>query len=284
MSTDLTDYGKIKTKDVLARKIYNNETAEQLDNNVGLIIESNHGIDIGVTGGNLIGNVYDNNIEFKTHSTDGSNTTNSINILNQNGIEDDAILLTASSGGITVHSLNDMTIDADVVITEGHKLILSADSELASLTVTSSLIKIANDAENDLKDIGFYGTYKTGNVLKYTGFFRDSDDNSLYKLFHNLTSEPEDGIVNTTLASNYDYASLQVDTVKAETSNVSGNSHVTGNMSISSGMFYLNQATPGVDAEGVWRINIDEVNKIMLFQVYDSTTSEYITKFNIKNE
>ena len=281
MSVNLTNYGKIKTKNVLARKIYNDETSEQLDNSVGLQIESNYGIDIGVTGGNLIGNVYDHNIEFKTKSSDGSNTVNSINILNQNGIEDDAIFLSAEIGGITLNSHNNVTIDADVLITEGHKLILSQDSELASLTVNSSLIKIANAAENDSKDIGFYGAYQIGNVIKYTGLFRDSDDNSLFKLFHNLTAEPEDGIVNTTLASNYDYASLQVDTVKAETSNVSGNSHVTGNMSVSSGFLYLNQDTPGVDANGVWRINIS--NNSVLFQVYDSSTSSYVTKFTIKN-
>ena len=283
MSVNLTDYGKIKTKDVLARKIYNDETSEQLDDNVGLQIISNYGIDIGVTGGNLMGNVFDHNIEFKTHSTSGSNTVNSINILNQNGIEDDAIFISASSGGITVNSENDVTIDADVVITEGHKLILSQDSELASLTVNSSLIKIANAAENDNKDIGFYGAYQIGNVKKFTGLFRDSDDNSLYKLFHNLTTEPEEGIVNTTEIANYDYASLQIDTIKAETSNVSGNSHVTGNMSVSSGFIYLNQNTPGVDANGVWRINIDETNNAILFQVYDSSTSSYVTKFTIKN-
>ena len=284
MSADLTDYGKIKTKDVLARKIYNDETAEQLNNEVGLKIESNSGIDIGVSGGNLIGNVYNHDIEFKTNSSDGSNTVNSINILNQNGIEDDAILITAASGGITVNSENDVTIDADVVITEGHKLILAANSELTSLTVNASLIKISSGAVNDNKDIGFYGAYKIGNVDKYTGFFRDCDDNSLYKLFHNLTAEPDSGIVNTSEIANYDYASLQVDKIQSETSNVSGNSHVTGNLSVSSGMFYLNQATPGVDAEGVWRINIDEANRIMSFEVYDSTTSEYKTKFTIKNE
>ena len=284
MSADLTDYGKIKTKDVLARKIYNDETTEQLNNGVGLKIESNAGIDIGVTGGNLIANVYNHDIEFKTNSKDGSNTVNSINILNENGIEDDAILITAASGGITVNSENDVTIDADVVITEGHKLVLSADSELASLTVNASLIKIGSGALNDNKDIGFYGAYKVGNVDKYTGLFRDCDDNKLYKLFHNLTAEPESGIVNTAEITNIEYASLQLDTIQSVTSNVSGNSHVTGNLSVSSGKVYLNQATPGVDAEGVWRINIDEANKIMSFEVYDSTTSEYKTKFTIKNE
>ena len=61
--------------------------------------------------------------------------------------------------------------------------------DATNLSVNDSIIELARGNGGDTLDIGFYGTYNDG-TEKYSGLFRDQNDNGVYKIFTELTVEP----------------------------------------------------------------------------------------------
>lgn len=70
-----------------------------------------------------------------------------------------------------------------------------------TLTIEDNMIKFASGNIGDTTDFGFYGLYIDSGVTKFSGLYRDASENDkLYKLFTNLSTEPTNTIINSDLA------------------------------------------------------------------------------------
>ena len=99
----------------------------------------------------------------------------------------------------------DTTISGNLTIT-GTLTTVSANN----LSVTDSLIQLAsNNTTSDILDIGFFGSYESGDAgnHEHTGLFRDASDSGVYKLFQNL--EPSPTTTVDTANTTFEFATLQ---------------------------------------------------------------------------
>lgn len=88
------------------------------------------------------------------------------------------------------------TVSGNVTITGNLTVqgtLISVNTQV--LSVTDSLIELANNNSSDTLDIGFYGNYSNGTSNLYTGLVR-SDTDKIYYLFDTLTSEPTNTSIN----------------------------------------------------------------------------------------
>jgi hypothetical protein len=93
-------------------------------------------------------------------------------------------------------SLSGGTVSGNVIITGN----LTVQGTLTSvntqvLSVTDSLIELANNNTSDTLDIGFYGNYSNGTSNLFTGLVR-SDTDKIYYLFDTLTEHPSNTSIN----------------------------------------------------------------------------------------
>jgi hypothetical protein len=93
-------------------------------------------------------------------------------------------------------SLSGGTVSGNVTITGN----LTVQGTLTSvnvdvLSVTDSLIELANNNSSDVLDIGFYGNYSNGTSNLFTGLVR-SDIDKIYYLFDTLTEHPSNTSIN----------------------------------------------------------------------------------------
>lgn len=103
---------------------------------------------------------------------------------------------------------------ADNVLIEGNLTVNGNTTTVNSetLSVTDPLIQLATGTINDLNDIGFYGNYLNFGVTTYTGLYRDSSDNGLWKLFENVTTTP-----TSVIPTGGNLAKLRLDAIEIET-------------------------------------------------------------------
>ncbi len=94
------------------------------------------------------------------------------------------------SGNVSIN--NDLFVNGNLLI-GGTQTIISSNN----LSITNSLIKLADGNTDDIIDIGFYGSYTDEESIKYTGLFRNNE-NKIYTLFDNLINEPTSSIVDKT--------------------------------------------------------------------------------------
>ena len=95
--------------------------------------------------------------------------------------------------------------------------------ETTNLTIKDPLIKLGNGNTSDSYDLGFYCQYKrTSENTKYAGLFRRGNNDGKFRLFTDLTTEPE----TTSVGSGYTAATLVVGSLEG---NVTGN--ITGTVS-----------------------------------------------------
>ena len=212
---------------------------QDLDVSGGALIINNQAI-TQTTGGNV---TFAGPVEIKNSTATTSTTTGALKVAGGISTEGDLIvaddLSLKSDGSVLNFGAND-----DVTLTHQHNtglllnknLIITGDLTVNGTSTTIDtqnftvedpiMILGKNNNTSDTVDIGFYGKYNNGGV-KYAGIFRDQDDNEKFKLFKDLTVEP-DTTVDTT-ASGYTHATLVVDTLEGNvTGNVIGN--VTGNL------------------------------------------------------
>ncbi len=118
-------------------------------------------------------------------------------------------------------SLSGGTVSGNVTITGN----LTVQGTLTSvntqvLSVTDSLIELANNNSSDVLDIGFYGNYSNGTSNLFTGLVR-SDSDKVYYLFDTLTEHPTNTSIN--------FANVRIATLNA---NVVANSVVVSGVNV----------------------------------------------------
>jgi hypothetical protein len=99
-----------------------------------------------------------------------------------------------------ITTTSDVIINGDLTVNGGSTYIYSTTKVIAD-----PLIELANGNNGNSYDIGFYGTYKSGNTTLYTGLVWDASASS-YKLFKNLTTAPTN---NEFTFSNHTVATLE---------------------------------------------------------------------------
>ena len=111
----------------------------------------------------------------------------------------------ATTSDVTFNQItanSDVTINGDLTVNGGSTYIYSTTKVIAD-----PLIELANGNNGNSYDIGFYGTYKSGNTTLYTGLVWDATVNS-YKLFRDLDTPPIDNEFTFT-STNYTPATLE---------------------------------------------------------------------------
>ncbi len=99
-----------------------------------------------------------------------------------------------------ITTTSDVIINGDLTVNGGSTYIYSTTKVIAD-----PLIELANGNNGNSYDIGFYGTYISGNTTLYTGLVWDASVSS-YKLFKNLTTAPTD---NEFTFTNHSLATLE---------------------------------------------------------------------------
>lgn len=113
----------------------------------------------------------------------------------------------SSFGAITGSSWDGTTLSIPNLTVTGTTTTINA----VNLSVSDSLIKLANQNTADLLDIGFYGQY---NSTSFTGLFRDASDGK-YRLFSGLTVEPTTTV--NIVGAGYTAGTLVVGTIESTT-------------------------------------------------------------------
>lgn len=145
------------------------------------------------------------------HANASYDKANAANIIAQAAFNDSNTRLSTSGG----------TVTGNVIITGN----LTVQGTLTSvntqvLSVTDSLIELANNNSSDILDIGFYGNYSNGTSNLFTGLVR-SDSDKVYYLFDTLTEHPTNTSIN--------FASVNISTLNA---NLVSNSVVISGVNI----------------------------------------------------
>ena len=95
--------------------------------------------------------------------------------------------------GIGITAPEEMLHVAENVVINGNLEVRGSTTTVSTetLTIQDPLIKLSTDNIGDSTDIGWYGMYVDNGVTKFTGVYRDaSEDDRLFKMFHNLETEP----------------------------------------------------------------------------------------------
>lgn len=114
------------------------------------------------------------------HANASYDKANAANIIAQAAFNDSNTRLSTSGGTVS----GNVTITGNLTV---QGTLTSVNTQV--LSVTDSLIELANNNSSDTLDIGFYGNYSNGTSNLYTGLVR-SDTDKVYYLFDTLTSEP----------------------------------------------------------------------------------------------
>ena len=120
------------------------------------------------------------------HANASYDKANAANIIAQAAFNDSNTRLSTSGG----------TVSGNVIITGNLTVqgtLTSVNTEV--LSVTDSLIELANNNTSDTLDIGFYGNYSNGTSNLFTGLVR-SDSDKVYYLFDTLTEHPTNTSIN----------------------------------------------------------------------------------------
>jgi hypothetical protein len=131
------------------------------------------------------------------HANASYDKANAANIIAQAAFNDSNTRLSTSGGTVT----GNVTITGNLTV---QGTLTSVNTEI--LSVTDSLIELANNNSSDALDIGFYGNYSNGTSNLYTGLVR-SDIDKVYYLFDTLTEHPTNTSIN--------FASVNISTLNA---------------------------------------------------------------------
>lgn len=117
-------------------------------------------------------------------TTLNNNLISNVSLINSNITNiNNALPLKANLSG--ANFTGDVSISGNLTAS-GQNTLVNA----TSLEIQDSMAKIArNNTSTDLVDIGQYGVYNSGGVVKYTGIFRDASD-GIYKFYNGLQEEP----------------------------------------------------------------------------------------------
>lgn len=120
------------------------------------------------------------------HANASYDKANAANIIAQAAFNDSNTRLSTSGGTVT----GNITITGNLTV---QGTLTSVNTQI--LSVTDSLIELANNNSSDVLDIGFYGNYSNGTSNLYTGLVR-SDIDKVYYLFDTLTEHPTNTSIN----------------------------------------------------------------------------------------
>lgn len=131
------------------------------------------------------------------HANASYDKANAANIIAQAAFNDSNTRLSTSGGTVT----GNVTITGNLTV---QGTLTSVNTQV--LSVTDSLIELANNNTSDTLDIGFYGNYSNGTSNLFTGLVR-SDIDKVYYLFDTLTEHPTNTSIN--------FASVNISTLNA---------------------------------------------------------------------
>lgn len=97
-----------------------------------------------------------------------------------------------------------MHIDGDLTV-EGETTYISS----STVNVDDSMLKLSANNIADTVDHGVYAQYISGGTTKYSGYFRDTSDTSVFKFYKDLEVEP----TSTVNVSGAGYTLAQVDAI-----------------------------------------------------------------------
>lgn len=125
------------------------------------------------------------------HANASYDKANAANIIAQAAFNDSNTRLSTSGGTVS----GSLTVTGNLTV---QGTLTSVNTQV--LSVTDSLIELANNNTSDTLDIGFYGNYSNGTSNLYTGLVR-SDSDKVYYLFDTLTEQPTNTSINFANAS-----------------------------------------------------------------------------------
>lgn len=131
------------------------------------------------------------------HANASYDKANAANIIAQAAFNDSNTRLSTSGGTVS----GNVTITGNLTV---QGTLTSVNTQV--LSVTDSLIELANNNTSDTLDIGFYGNYSNGTSNLFTGLVR-SDIDKVYYLFDTLTVEPTNTSIN--------FANVNISTLNA---------------------------------------------------------------------
>jgi hypothetical protein len=120
------------------------------------------------------------------HANASYDKANAANIIAQAAFNDSNTRLSLSGGTVS----GNVTITGNLTV---QGTLTSVNTQV--LSVTDSLIELANNNTSDTLDIGFYGNYSNGTSNLFTGLVR-SDIDKIYYLFDTLTEHPSNTSIN----------------------------------------------------------------------------------------
>ncbi len=150
-------------------------------------------------------------ISSYAHANASYDKANAANSLAQSAFNDSNTRLSTSGGTVS----GNVTITGNLTV-QGTLTSVNVDV----LSVTDSLIELANNNSSDILDIGFYGNYSNGTSNLFTGLVR-SDIDKIYYLFDTLTEHPTNTSIN--------FANVRIATLNA---NVIANSVLISGVNI----------------------------------------------------
>lgn len=131
------------------------------------------------------------------HANASYDKANAANIIAQAAFNDSNTRLSTSGGTVS----GNVTITGNLTV---QGTLTSVNTQV--LSVTDSLIELANNNSSDVLDIGFYGNYSNGTSNLFTGLVR-SDTDKIYYLFDTLTEHPTNTSIN--------FANVNISTLNA---------------------------------------------------------------------
>lgn len=131
------------------------------------------------------------------HANASYDKANAANIIAQAAFNDSNTRLSTSGGTVS----GSLTVTGNLTV---QGTLTSVNTEV--LSVTDSLIELANNNTSDTLDIGFYGNYSNGTSNLFTGLVR-SDSDKVYYLFDTLTEHPTNTSIN--------FANVNISTLNA---------------------------------------------------------------------
>ena len=131
------------------------------------------------------------------HANASYDKANAANIIAQAAFNDSNTRLSTSGGTVS----GSLTVTGNLTV---QGTLTSVNTQV--LSVTDSLIELANNNTSDTLDIGFYGNYSNGTSNLYTGLVR-SDIDKVYYLFDTLTEHPTNTSIN--------FANVNISTLNA---------------------------------------------------------------------
>lgn len=131
------------------------------------------------------------------HANASYDKANAANIIAQAAFNDSNTRLSTSGGTVS----GSLTVTGNLTV---QGTLTSVNTQV--LSVTDSLIELANNNTSDTLDIGFYGNYSNGTSNLFTGLVR-SDSDKVYYLFDTLTEHPTNTSIN--------FANVNISTLNA---------------------------------------------------------------------